>query len=136
MPRTTISDLDKRIATIGHRVGINEDGSSNGNGLINTMKEIKEQLDSHEKYLDNLSENMIKISYRLEKLESLTKVNNEEQQKIINEMKEIKKNIDDSITTTKIKKAANFILLLAGVLTALGTIIVSTYFFTNHFIGK
>lgn len=68
MPRTTISDLDKRIATIGHRVGINEDGSSNGNGLINTMKEIKEQLDSHEKYLDNLSENMIKISYRLEKL--------------------------------------------------------------------
>ncbi|PPS21189.1 MULTISPECIES: hypothetical protein [Brachyspira] len=136
MPRTTISDLDKRTASICHRIGINEDGSSNGNGLINTMKEIKEQLDSHEKYLDNLSEDMVKIDYRLEKLESLAKVNNEEQQKIINEMKEIKKNIDDSITSTKIKKAANFILLLAGVTTAFGTILGTIYFFTNHFIGK
>ncbi|MEI0611010.1 hypothetical protein [Brachyspira pilosicoli] len=99
MQRTTISDLDKRTASICHRIGINEDGSSNGNGLINTMKEIKERLNFHEKYLDNLSEDMVKIDYRLEKLESLAKINNEEQQKINIQIEKERNKIYDIINS-------------------------------------
>lgn len=132
----TTAALDKRITKVEHRVGLNEDGSENGNGLINTMKEIKKQLDSHEQYLDNLSSDMIKIDHRLEKLEELTKENNEEQQKIVNDIKEIKASLSESITNATIKKAANGIIIFAGVITALGTILGAIYFFTNHFIGK
>ena len=62
----TISTLEKRLMHVEHTVGINEDGTKNGNGLIHKIEEVKEQIKnlsddikSYDTYLDNLSEDII-----------------------------------------------------------------------------
>ncbi|MEI0519062.1 hypothetical protein, partial [Brachyspira murdochii] len=69
--------LEKRLMRIENTVGLNEDGTKNGNGLIHKMEEVKEEIKnlrndikSYDTYLDNLSEDFIKIDLRIEKLEN------------------------------------------------------------------
>lgn len=147
MPRTNINAvMDKRLSRVEHQIGINEYGTLNGNGFINAMNDIKQQLKSHESYLDNITSDMLKIDHRLEKLETLVKDSNaegqkllyetkEEQRRIIEDIKDIKKNLNDSVTGSKILKYMKILITIAGTVTALGTIITALYFFTNKFIG-
>lgn len=147
MPRTSINAIiDKRLSRVEHQIGINEDGTLNGNGFINAMNDIKEQLKSHESYLDNITSDMLKIDHRLEKLEMLVKDTNaeghkllqetkEEQRRIIEDIKDIKKNLNDSVTGSKILKYMKILITIAATITALGTIITALYFFTDKFIG-
>ncbi|PCG20595.1 hypothetical protein [Brachyspira sp. G79] len=147
MPRISASAVfDKRLSRVENKIGINEDGTLNGNGFINTINEIKEQLKSHEIYLNNITSDMIKIDHRLEKLETLVKEtnkervsliyeSNEEQKRIIEDIKDIKKHLDDSVTGTKILKYMKILITIAGTITALGSIITALYFFTNKFMG-
>ncbi|WP_297295774.1 hypothetical protein [uncultured Brachyspira sp.] len=147
MPRmNTSAIIDKRLSRVEHQIGINEDGTLNGDGFIKAMNDIKEQLKSHETYLDNITSDMLKIDHRLEKLEILVKDSNiegqkllyetkEEQRRIIEDIKDIKNNLNDSLTGSKILKYMKILITIAGTITALGTIITALYFFTNKFIG-
>ena len=142
MPRmNTSAIIDKRLSRVEHQIGINEDGTLNGDGFIKAMNDIKEQLKSHETYLDNITSDMLKIDHRLEKLEILVKDSNiegqkllyetkEEQRRIIEDIKDIKKNLNDSLTGSKILKYMKILITIAGTITALGTIITALYFFT------
>ncbi|ADK31443.1 hypothetical protein R4K52_04350 [Brachyspira pilosicoli] len=119
----TISTLEKRLMHVEHTVGINEDGTKNGNGLIHKIEEVKEQIKnlsddikSYDTYLDNLSEDIIKIDFRLERLETQIK-------DFLDELKEIKKSLEGNININTLSNIRKAIVGIAAVLTGLGTII-------------
>lgn len=108
---------------VEHTVGINEDGTKNGNGLIHKIEEVKEQIKnlsddikSYDTYLDNLSEDIIKIDFRLERLETQIK-------DFLDELKEIKKSLEGNININTLSNIRKAIVGIAAVLTGLGTII-------------
>ncbi|MCZ9871924.1 hypothetical protein OFP88_05175 [Brachyspira hyodysenteriae] len=134
--------LEKRLMRIENTVGLNEDGTKNGNGLIHKMEEVKEEIKnlrndikSYDTYLDNLSEDFIKIDLRIEKLENqiqdfLQKMK-EDKDKKENELKEIKKSLEGNITVDTLHKFQKAVVGIAGLLTAIGTIIGAVLYFTK-----
>lgn len=130
--KTTV--LEKRLMRIEHTVGLNEDGTKNGNGIIHKMEEVKEEIKnlrndikSYDAYLDNLSEDFIKINLRIEKLENkikdfLTEMK-EDKNRNKEEIEKIKQNLEGNINFETLQKIQKAVISIAGVLTALGTII-------------
>lgn len=138
--KTTI--LEKRLSRLELQVGYNEDGTKNGNGIIHKVEEVKEEIKnlrndikSYDTYLDNLSEDFIKIDLRIEKLENhvkdfLTEIQ-EYKNKIDEELKEIKKSLEGNITVDTLHKFQKAVVGIAGLLTAIGTIIGAVLYFTK-----
>ncbi|MCZ9918132.1 hypothetical protein OFQ45_14460 [Brachyspira hyodysenteriae] len=138
--RTTV--LEKRLSRLENTVGFNEDGTKNGNGIIHKMEEVKEEIKnlrndikSYDTYLDNLSEDFIKIDLRIEKLENHVKdflqKMKEYKNKIEKELKEIKKSLEGNITVDTLHKFQKAVVGIAGLLTAIGTIIGAVLYFTK-----
>ena len=118
-----ISTHEKRLIHIEHTVGINEDGTKNGNGLIHKIEELKEQIKnlsddikSYDTCLDNLSEDLIKIDFRMERLETQIK-------DFLNELKEIKKSLEGNININTLSNIRKAIVGVAAVIGGLSTII-------------
>ncbi|MEI0519065.1 hypothetical protein, partial [Brachyspira murdochii] len=91
--KTTV--LEKRLSRLELQVGYNEDGTKNGNGIIHKVEEVREEIKnlrndikSYDTYLDNLSEDFIKIDLRIEKLENHVK-------DFLTEIQEYKNKIDE-----------------------------------------
>lgn len=138
--KTTV--LEKRLSRLELQVGYNEDGTKNGNGIIHKVEEVKEEIKnlrndikSYDTYLDNLSEDFIKIDLRIEKLENhvkdfLTEIQ-EYKNKIDEELKEIKKSLEGNITVDTLHKFQKAVVGIAGLLTAMGTIIGAVLYFTK-----
>ena len=138
--KTTV--LEKRLSRLELQVGYNEDGTKNGNGIIHKVEEVKEEIKnlrndikSYDTYLDNLSEDFIKIDLRIEKLENhvkdfLTEIQ-EYKNKIDEELKEIKKSLEGNITVDTLHKFQKAVVGIAGLLTAIGTIIGAVLYFTK-----
>ena len=138
--KTTV--LEKRLSRLELQVGYNEDGTKNGNGIIHKVEEVKEEIKnlrndikSYDTYLDNLSEDFIKIDLRIEKLENhvkdfLTEIQ-EYKNKIDEELKEIKKSLEGNITVDTLHKFKKAVVGIAGLLTAIGTIIGAVLYFTK-----
>lgn len=136
------SILEKRLSRLELHVGYNEDGTKNGNGIIHKVEEVKEEIKnlrndikSYDTYLDNLSEDFIKIDLRIEKLENhvkdfLTEMQ-EYKNKIDAELKEIKKSLEGNITVDTLHKFQKAVVGIAGLLTAIGTIIGAVLYFTK-----
>ena len=134
--------FEKRLMRIENTVGLNEDGTKNGNGLIHKMEEVKEEIKnlrndikSYDTYLDNLSEDFIKIDLRIEKLENhvkdfLTEIQ-EYKNKIDEELKEIKKSLEGNITVDTLHKFQKAVVGIAGFIAAMGTIIGAVLYFTK-----
>ena len=134
--------LEKRLMRIEHAVGLNEDGTRNGNGIIHKMEEVKEEIKnlrndikSYDTYLDNLSEDFIKIDLRIEKLENhvkdfLTEMH-EYKNKIDGELKEIKKSLQGNITVETLTKFQKAVVGIAGFIAAIGTIVGALLYFTK-----
>lgn len=119
----TISAHEKRLIHIEHTVGINEDGTKNGNGLIHKIEELKEpiknlsdDIKSYDTYLDNLSEDLLKIDFRMEKIETQIK-------DFLNELKEIKKSLEGNINIHTLSNVRKAIVGVAAVIGGLSTII-------------
>ncbi|MCZ9838150.1 hypothetical protein [Brachyspira hyodysenteriae] len=138
--KTTV--LEKRLSRLELQVGYNEDGTKNGNGIIHKVEEVREEIKnlrndikSYDTYLDNLSEDFIKIDLRIEKLENhvkdfLTEIQ-EYKNKIDEELKEIKKSLEGNITVDTLHKFQKAVVGIAGLLTAIGTIIGAVLYFTK-----
>ncbi|OEJ13001.1 hypothetical protein BFL38_00080 [Brachyspira hampsonii] len=138
--KTTV--LEKRLSRLELQVGYNEDGTKNGNGIIHKVEEVKEEIKnlrndikSYDTYLDNLSEDFIKIDLRIEKLENhvkdfLTEIQ-EYKNKIDEELKEIKKSLEGNITVDTLHKFQKAVVGIAGLLTAIGTIVGAILYFTK-----
>ena len=138
--KTTV--LEKRLSRLELQVGYNEDGTKNGNGIIHKVEEVKEEIKnlrndikSYDTYLDNLSEDFIKIDLRIEKLENhvkdfLTEIQ-EYKTKRDEELKEIKKSLEGNITVDTLHKFQKAVVGIAGFLTAIGTIIGALLYFTK-----
>ena len=138
--KTTV--LEKRLSRLELQVGYNEDGTKNGNGIIHKVEEVKEEIKnlrndikSYDTYLDNLSEDFIKIDLRIEKLENhvkdfLTEIQ-EYKNKIDEELKEIKKSLEGNITVDTLHKFQKAVVGIAGLLTAIGTIVGAIFYFTK-----
>ena len=138
--KTTV--FEKRLSRLELQVGYNEDGTKNGNGIIHKVEEVKEEIKnlrndikSYDTYLDNLSEDFIKIDLRIEKLENhvkdfLTEIQ-EYKNKIDEELKEIKKSLEGNITVDTLHKFQKAVVGIAGLLTAIGTIIGAVLYFTK-----
>lgn len=134
--------LEKRLMRIENAVGLNEDGTRNGNGLIHKMEEVKEEIKnlrndikSYDTYLDNLSEDFIKIDMRIEKLENqiydfLAEIK-EDKEKKENELKEIKKSLQGNITVDTLNKFQKAVVGIAGFIAAIGTIVGALLYFTK-----
>ncbi|ADG72328.1 hypothetical protein [Brachyspira murdochii] len=139
---TKTTMLEKRLSRLELQVGYNEDGTKNGNGIIHKVEEVKEEIKnlrndikSYDTYLDNLSEDFIKIDLRIEKLENhvkdfLTEIQ-EYKNKIDEELKEIKKSLEGNITVATLHKFQKAVVGIAGLLTAIGTIIGAVLYFTK-----
>ena len=63
-----LEKIEKRLSRLELQVGYNEDGTKNGNGIIHKVEEVREEIKnlrndikSYDTYLDNLSEDFIKI---------------------------------------------------------------------------
>lgn len=134
--------LEKRLMRIEHTVGLNEDGTKNGNGLIHKMEEVKEEIKnlrndikSYDTYLDNLSEDFIKIDLRIEKLESQIKdfleEMKEDKEEKDKELKEIKKSLEGNITIDTLQRFQKAVVGIAGFIAAMGTIIGALIYFTK-----
>ena len=129
--KTTV--LEKRLSRLELQVGYNEDGTKNGNGIIHKVEEVKEEIKnlrndikSYDTYLDNLSEDFIKIDLRIEKLENHVK-------DFLTEIQEYKNKIDEELkeivdTLHKFQKA---VVGIAGFIAAMGTIIGAVLYFTK-----
>ncbi|MCZ9838488.1 hypothetical protein [Brachyspira hyodysenteriae] len=138
--KTTV--LEKRLSRLELQVGYNEDGTKNGNGIIHKVEEVREEIKnlrndikSYDTYLDNLSEDFIKIDLRIEKLENhvkdfLTEIQ-EYKNKIDEELKEIKKSLEGNITVDTLHKFQKAVVGIAGLLTAIGTIVGAIFYFTK-----
>lgn len=138
--KTTV--LEKRLSRLELQVGYNEDGTKNGNGIIHKVEEVREEIKnlrndikSYDTYLDNLSEDFIKIDLRIEKLENqiqdfLQKMK-EDKDKKENELKEIKKSLEGNITVDTLHKFQKAVVGIAGLLTAIGTIVGAIFYFTK-----
>lgn len=134
--------LEKRLMRIENAVGLNEDGTRNGNGIIHKMEEVKEEIKnlrndikSYDTYLDNLSEDFIKIDMRIEKLENqiydfLAEIK-EDKEKKENELKEIKKSLQGNITVDTLNKFQKAVVGIAGFIAAIGTIVGALLYFTK-----
>ncbi|MDA0033497.1 hypothetical protein OFR43_11920 [Brachyspira hyodysenteriae] len=82
-----------------------------------------------------MSEDFIKIDLRIEKLENhvkdfLTEIQ-EYKNKIDEELKEIKKSLEGNITVDTLHKFQKAVVGIAGLLTAIGTIIGAVLYFTK-----
>ena len=138
--KTTV--LEKRLSRLELQVGYNEDGTKNGNGIIHKVEEVKEEIKnlrndikSYDTYLDNLSEDFIKIDLRIEKLENhvkdfLTEIQ-EYKNKIDEELKEIQKSLEGNITVDTLHKFQKAVVGIAGFIAAMGTIIGAVLYFTK-----
>lgn len=127
--KTTL--LEKRLMRIENTVGLNEDGTKNGNGLIHKVEEVKEEIKNlrgdikgYDTYLDNLSEDFIKIDLRMEKVE--TDISD-----LLKEFKEIKKSLEGNITVETLEKWKKAVMGIAGLITALSTIIGAILYFAK-----
>lgn len=139
---TKTTMLEKRLSRLELQVGYNEDGTKNGNGIIHKVEEVKEEIKnlrndikSYDTYLDNLSEDFIKIDLRIEKLENhvkdfLTEMQ-EYKNKIDKELKEIKKSLEGNITVDTLHKFQKAVVGIAGFIAAMGTIIGAVLYFTK-----
>ncbi|MDA0087625.1 hypothetical protein [Brachyspira hyodysenteriae] len=99
------------------------------------IKNLRNDIKSYDTYLDNLSEDFIKIDLRIEKLENqiqdfLQKMK-EDKDKKENELKEIKKSLEGNITVDTLHKFQKAVVGIAGLLTAIGTIVGAIFYFTK-----
>ncbi|MDA0037439.1 hypothetical protein OFR43_06500 [Brachyspira hyodysenteriae] len=106
------------------------------NNYVNKeIKNLRNDIKSYDTYLDNLSEDFIKIDLRIEKLENqiqdfLQKMK-EDKDKKENELKEIKKSLEGNITVDTLHKFQKAVVGIAGLLTAIGTIVGAIFYFTK-----
>lgn len=136
------SNIEKRLMHVEHTVGLNEDGTRNGNGLIHKIDELKNKIEGFESYIDNLSADFIKIDHRIEKLETIVKETNEDRLRLLNEVKEeqkrfisdikdIKKSLEGNITVETLQKFQKTVIGIASFITAVGTIIGAVLYFAK-----
>ncbi|WP_156821978.1 hypothetical protein [Brachyspira innocens] len=134
--------LEKQVIRLNHNIGLNEDGSRNGNGLIHKIDELKDKMDGFENYINNLTTDFIKIDHRLEKLENLIADGVKERVKIIEDtkeerelikesIKELKEASKNAITVETLAKFQKAVVGIAGFIAAMGTIIGAVLYFTK-----
>lgn len=136
------SILEKRLSRLELHVGYNEDGTKNGNGLIHKIEEVKEEIknlgnnvESYDTYLDKLSEDFIKIDLRIERIENHVKDFIAEIQTYKNkrdeELKEIKKSLEGNINIQTLHNIQKAVVGIAGFIAAMGTILGAIFYFTK-----
>lgn len=132
-----VKDLKERISFLETVIGYNENSERNGNGIItlfddlsNDMKDSANRLDRIDARYKELNDKLDKLNDTLNILEKyITKVDlkiDNTIQKIEYYEKRIKEHSDllsDSITSNKIMKVIKGTGIMAGFLTALGTIV-------------
>lgn len=140
-----IETLTKRIIKLEYTIGINEDGTRNGNGLIKKIDELKDNVNSLSTTLNNYSKSfessINKIDILFEKLDRAV----EERKMIINtldntkkeleqnnnEIKNIKEELKGNITVESLHKFQKVIVGIAGLIGALSTIIFTINYFSK-----
>ncbi len=100
-------------------MGLNADGTRNGNGLLSDVKALKDDIDS-------VNRNLISINHKLERLsEERKEISNnikEIKQKLAASLENINKSLADKISVNSISKAHKTILAVAASIGALGGI--------------
>lgn len=132
------NNFENRLTQIETIVGINNNGTPNGNGIINMLEcfnrdvsENKENLKDIHKDINNIKFKFGELEYILKEHQNTRRFIEEEISSTKIDIKEIKSALQDSITTKSIVKIKNIIIGLGAVIVALSTIIGSIVFFAN-----
>lgn len=127
-------EVTKQILIILSKLGLKEDGSHNGNGLISKIDKLDNKVKSLEVNTNNVLTELVNINHKFELLEkNLSKniIDNTniienlklDQERTINDIKEIKNKLSKSITSDMLDRYMRNLVLLAGTITAIGTLL-------------
>ncbi|WP_157144404.1 hypothetical protein [Brachyspira pilosicoli] len=132
------NNFENRLTQIETIVGINNNGTPNGNGIINMLECFNRDVNENKENLKDIQKDINNIKFKLGELEYILKEHQNTRNFIEKEIsstktdiKEIKSALQDSITTKSIVKIKNIIIGLGAVIVALSTIIGSIVFFAN-----
>mgnify|MGYP004599779099 FL=1 len=132
------NNFENRLTQIETMVGINNNGTPNGNGIINMLECFNKDMSENKENLKDIHKDINNIKFKLGELEYILKEHQNTRRFIEEEIsstkidiKEIKSALQDSITTKSIVKIKNIIIGLGAVIVALSTIIGSIVFFAN-----
>ena len=132
-----VKNLKERISFLETVIGYNENSERNGNGIITLLDDINNDIKDNSNRLDRIDARYKELNDKLDKLNDtlnilekyITKVDlkiDNTIQKIEYYEKRIREHSDllsDSITSSKIMKVIKGTGIIAGFLTALGTIV-------------
>lgn len=132
------NNFENRLTQIETIVGINNNGTPNGNGIINMLECFNRDVSENKENLKDIHKDINNIKFKFGELEYILKEHQNTRNFIEKEIsstkidiKEIKSALQDSITTKSIVKIKNIIIGLGAVIVALSTIIGSIVFFAN-----
>lgn len=132
-----VKNLKERISFLETVIGYNENSERNGNGIITLLDDLSNDIKDNSNRLDRIDARYKELNDKLDKLNDtlnilekyITKVDlkiDNTIQKIEYYEKRIREHSDllsDSITSSKIMKVVKVTGIIAGFLTALGTIV-------------
>lgn len=132
-----VKNLKERISFLETVIGYNENSERNGNGIITLLDDLSNDIKDNSNRLDRIDARYKELNDKLDKLNDtlnilekyITKVDlriDSTIQKIEYYEKRIREHSDllsDSITSSKIMKVVKGTGIIAGFLTALGTIV-------------
>lgn len=135
--RSQVKDLKERMSFLETVIGYNENSERNGNGIITLFDDLSNDIKDSSSRLDRIDARYKELNDKLDKLNDtlnilekyITKVDlkiDNTIQKIEYYEKRIREHSDllsDSITSSKIMKVVKGTGIIAGFLTALGTIV-------------
>lgn len=108
-------EISERFSNIEHIIGIDKNGNPNYNGMISSIREIKNDLDDISLYIDEQKIEKTEFNNRLENIEKDIKRMHES-------LKYIESSLKDNINMQSFIKLKNVILGIAAVLGAFGAI--------------
>ena len=90
------------------RVGLNADGTRNGNGLLGKVDSLEKENGATKKDIDSINKNIIFITVDIQK-------RSEENIKIADDIKEIKKSLNDKIGMSSISNLHKMLICIGAI---------------------
>lgn len=113
-----MKDIEEEIQSIKHRLsqleihtGFNKDGTTTGNGMYNSVKELEEDIEELTKYINQVHQSVLDINKELNHYKDKVKT-------IEDTANHLKTEAKDSITLTTISKWKNVLIGIAAAITA------------------
>lgn len=113
-----MKDIEEEIQSIKHRLsqleihtGFNKDGTTTGNGIYNSVKELEEDIEELTKYINQVHQSILDINKELGYYKNKVKT-------IEDTANNLKTEAKDSIALTTISKWKNVLIGIAATITA------------------